>query len=335
MEFADPVVAQEELPKKPEDAPTDVQTEEKVQKLESEIDRAYTLVESKFQDLWASASKNTTDLQEKYKLDEVKQSLLTQLNSAKESLSANNTLNVSENLASIEEQLKKVKLPEVKVDLKNLQSQANSALDTLDSKLEIVEQQAGKIASSFASFFTNIIAVAPETPETNEKETLFSSPGINNHENYGNSRYENDLYKLHTTESYYVSPDLDDKDGEKYDADTQTKEIAELLEKYPTTLTKLMNEIVPVKVSYNLFWYRYFKNSDKLKESEKKRKELLMRKENSQNTNNGDDEEEFTWDDDEEEEEAVDVAAEEKAKDAKASSKTTKDEDEDKDGDWE
>ena len=72
---------------------------------------------------------------------------------------------------------------------------------------------------------------------------------------------------------------MDVKDEiESFNADNKTKEISGLLEKYPNTLTKTMNDLVPLKISYNLFWYRYFKNDDKLKEQEKKRKELLERK---------------------------------------------------------
>ena len=72
---------------------------------------------------------------------------------------------------------------------------------------------------------------------------------------------------------------MDVKDEiESFNADSKTKEISGLLEKYPNTLTKTMNDLVPLKISYNLFWYRYFKNDDKLKEQEKKRKELLERK---------------------------------------------------------
>lgn len=86
--------------------------------------------------------------------------------------------------------------------------------------------------------------------------------------------------KLHTTEEFYLSDELDDENEIKnFNADEKTKEISDLLEKYSTTLTKTMNELVPVKIAYNLFWYRYFKQENKLKEHEKKRKELLQKKE--------------------------------------------------------
>lgn len=339
MEFADPAVAEEEVTKDTSvqnafSEEHDNKTEETVQKLELEINNMYNALESKFLDLWSNASKNASDLQAKYKLDERKEQLLGQLNSARESLKNNNTLNVTENLASIEEQIKKVQLPAVKVDIKNLLEQANTALDVLDSKLEIVENQAGKYVSSFASFLSNMISVTPEAP-VNEKETLFaSSSGINTHENYGTSRYETDFYKLHTTESYYLTEELDDKaEAEKYSADSKTKEISELLEQYPQTLTKLMNEIVPVKVSYNLFWYRYFKNEDKLKESEKKRKELLEKKGSQASAN--DDDEEFTWDDDEEDEETVNLSKNLKESEDEATKPAKEDPKDEEDDDWE
>ena len=58
----------------------------------------------------------------------------------------------------------------------------------------------------------------------------------------------------------------------------KTKEISDLLEKYSTTLTKTMNELVPVKIAYNLFWYRYFKQENKLKEHERKEKNYCKRR---------------------------------------------------------
>ncbi|KAK6462303.1 hypothetical protein DFJ63DRAFT_313444 [Scheffersomyces coipomensis] len=336
MEFADPVVAEEETSKDVPSHTEQSKTEETVEKLESEIDKAYTAVEARFQDLWANAAKNASGLQDKYHLDERKNQLLEQLNAAKEGLvSNNNVLAVRENLKVVEDQLKKVNLPEVNIDLKNLQTQANTALDTLDSTLEQVEKSAGKYVSSFTSFFSSLVSVEPEDDGSNDnKDISFSSANpISSHESYGTSRYDNDLFKLHTVESYYLSEDLDVKsEVDSFNADSKTDEISKLLSQYPNTLTKTMNDLVPVKIAYNLFWYRYFKNDAKLRDSEQKRKELLQKKTSSVG-NKGDEDEDFTWDDEEEEEDVVDVAKE--VKQPQADPVDTSDSKASEDDDWE
>lgn len=305
MEFIDPVVAEDEAKAEAQDikaleqSPNDQnqKTEEVVERLESEINKTYDLVEKQFASLWTNARKNAQGLQEQIKLEERKSEIISQLNKARESIGKN------ENVAKIDAQVKElgesIKNLDGKINLQSITSQADSALDTLDSKLEIVEQQAGKYVSQFTSFFSNMISIdsgvnAPE-PE-DEKETLFSS------ENYGTSRYETELYKLHTTSSYFEGTE-EQPEEKQFNADTKTAEITALLNKYPDTLQKLMNDLVPVKVSYNVFWCRYFKAETDLKVSEEKRKELLDKQTAStaERSESGD-EEEFTWDDDDDDE---------------------------------
>ena len=337
-------MAQEELPKT--EGVNDNKTEEAVHKLEDEIDQAYTAVETRFAGLWSSASKNANELQEKYKLEEHKNQLLEQLSSAKTNI--NNRAKVTENLGQIEEQLKALSGHIPEVDLKNLQQHASSTLDTLDSTLELVEKQAGKYVTQLTSFFSGMVSVDPGQQQQDEaSETLFKTP-LNTKENYGTSRYDSDLYNLHTTASIYTSDEADSEEElKKFNADTKTNEISKLLKEYPNTLTILMNDLVPVKISYELFWYRYFKAEAKLKESEKKRKELLKKKETKDVIENDDDEEEFTWDDDEEED-VVDVAKEAQgehdakpAKDANSTQASSEkkasdaNNDDDDDDDWE
>ncbi|KAK6201478.1 uncharacterized protein RJT21DRAFT_35439 [Scheffersomyces amazonensis] len=349
MEFTDPVVSEKETEQElvsvdstiaePTKTEQTKKTEEAVEKLESEIDKAYTAVEAKFQDLWSNATKNASGLQDKYKLDERRDQLLGQLNVARENLANNNNIvAVRDNLKHIEDQLKKVQLPDVKIDLKNLQDQANTALDSLDATLEQVEKQAGKYVSSFTSFLTSMVSVEAEPNGNEEKETLFSSSNpISSHESYGSTRYDNDLFKLHTSESAYISSDLDIKsEVEAFNADSKTDEISKLLEKYPNTLTKTMNDLVPVKISYNLFWYRYFKNDQKLRDSEQKRKQLLLDGKSGSTESKGDEEDEdFTWDDDEEEEDVVDVAKEVKDPKNNAGAKASESKNSEEDDDWE
>lgn len=311
MEFIDPVVAEDEAKAEAKDIsvpdqPTNEQnqkTEEAVERLESEINKTYDLVEKQFATLWSNALKNAQGLQEQIKLEERKNEIITQLNSVRDRVGNNETIqgNVAKIEAQLSELAESIKNLDGKINFQTISTQANSALDTLDSKLEIVEQQAGKYVSQFTSFFSNMISIdaggqADAEPEQTQKETLFSN------ENYGTSRYETELFKLHTTESFYVGTE-EDKEEKEFNADSKTAEIAELLKKYPETLQKLMNDLVPVKVSYNAFWFRYFKAENELKLSDQKRKQLLDKQTAStaETTESGD-EEEFTWDDEDDDE---------------------------------
>lgn len=304
MEFIDPVVEQKATAEEDK-------TPQAVNQLESEIDKAYTTVEKKFADLWTTVGKNTEELQNKYHLEEHKNELLKQLSDARANIE--DKTKAKEHLAEFEAKIKSLseqipaKALDLKsIDLKALGSQANTYLDTLDSKLEVVEQQAGKYVSQFTSFLSGFVSVQPDaTPEKEDKEVLFTTK-LGSNPNYGTSRYDSDLFKLHTSPEMYLDDKLDG-DLAKFDVDSKTKVISELVAKYDNTLHKLMNELVPVKIAYNVFWYRYFQLEDNLKKQDEQRKKLLDTKE----TKKADDDDDFNWDDDDDEE-PVDVGKEDK-----------------------
>lgn len=314
MDLSDPIVNQASQGTKtptPDEKPVphDEKTEEAIQRLEGEIDLAYTAIEGKFLELWSNASKNAHDIQEKIKFDEKKAALMSQLSTARENI--NNNKIVKDNVQSVETQLKElgeqVKGLEKKINLEKISTQVDSALDTLDSGLEYVEKQAGKYVSQFSSFFSSIVSVESAEPpaavEAKEPETIFTNPKYPGG-NYGSTRFDSELFKLHTTESLYLENAQDEK-SEKFDAEAKTNEISDLLKKYPDTLERLMNKLVPVEISYETFWGRYFKLEDELKESEQKRKELLAKKESTNPADEEEDDEEFTWDDEEDEDDDV------------------------------
>ena len=176
MDYIDPVTTQEPTTESqisnttntssaaPHDTAT-IKTEETIEKLESEIDKAYVLVEHKFQELWENASKNA----EKYHLEEYKQNFIEQLNTTKQSLNEKTSeLHVQESLKSIEDQLKKIKLQDIS-------TQANSALDVLDSKLEVVEREAGKYFGNFTSFYLILYLFHQATTVPTTTTTMLTS----------------------------------------------------------------------------------------------------------------------------------------------------------------
>lgn len=264
-------------------------------------------LEAKVSSLWTMAAQKT----DRESLAEVKQDILLQLASAKESLVTNQALQSNVHFAEskLKELTDKVKNTDVGLNFETVSTQANKALDTLDSKLEIVEQQALKFVSLLTSFFSSMVVVDAPKEEPKEVPGSFSSLLA---ASYGNSRFDTELRKLHTTESYYLSSDLDnEKELAAFDVNDRTDDIAALLSKYSATLEPLMNLLVPVQISYSLFWYRYFKQEQLLKQQEEARKSLLS---SGREAPKGDanskplvtqeddeDDDDFTWDDDEDE----------------------------------
>lgn len=299
MEFFDPIVAQEELPNKEGDEKS--KTEEATQKLEGEIDKAYIALEGRVSEWWKSASNSANGLQEKYQVDEYRKQLLEKLENARHSIDSRTK--VGENLANLEDQLKTLSKGISDVDMSDIQKTASTALGALDSGLEQVEQHAGKYYNLFASFLSGIVSVSSEERPQTEPEVFFKTP-LQDSEAYGTSRYGADLFKLHTSPDIYLSEDKDDKaELEQFKVQDKTNEISDLLKNYPNTLEKLMNDLVPIKVSYELFWYRYFKVEAEIKDAEQKRKDLLSREKEAVSSSKEDDQ--FDWDDDDDEDEGL------------------------------
>lgn len=286
-------------------------TEEVIHKLENEIESVYNTIESKFSSLWSNASKSAQELQEKMNLEQRKNELIELLNNAKQNVSNNISLHAPTD-GETGEEATQAKSLDSGVNFEAISTRANKALDTLDSKLEVVEQQAGKFMNLFSSFFSGIVAIdqpPKAAPVETEKSQIVSFPNSY----YGSTRYDAELYRLHTTESSYLNnADKGVSELEAFDVLTKTTEISSLLKKYPETLERLMNQIVPVKISYKEFWFWYFKAEDELKNNEEKRRQLLAKKDDESQTEatadaDDDDDEEFTWDDDEDDEAGAEV----------------------------
>lgn len=269
-------------------------------------------LESKVSSFWTKATDGNSPREG---LGELKQDILTQIASAKESLAANELLQTNVTFAEnkLKELTERVKSTDVGSTFDAVSTRANQALDTLDSQLEIVEKQASKFVSLLTSFFSSMVVVKEEpqaatvTAEVPKTDRAFSRILTSA---YGNTRFENDLHKLHTTESFYLEGSADEeKRLATFDVSSKTTDISKLLAKYPDTLQSLINRLVPEKIRYDVFWYRYFEQELQLKQQEESRKKLLKKPEgnisDAQPVKTGgdededDDDDDFTWDDDE------------------------------------
>lgn len=310
-----------EVEKGNNDERNDTKTEQVIEQLNSEVENTFSKMESGWSNMWNSASKSANELQKQYHLEEYKKRLVDQLQNAKNNM--DNTRTVQSGLGAVEQQLKNLGK---QLHVEDVQNATSNVLENLDGKIGQVEQHTGRYMSQFASLFSDMFAI---TPAENEKEELFSRPSLNAREEYGTSRYENELYHLHTNPSYYLDSERDNKEEhELFKEEERKEEITVLLKKYPKSLEKLMNELVPLKVSYKDFWYRYFKAREQLTSAEQKRKQLMVSK-SSASFKDGrgevdEEEENFTWDD-EDDADVVDLGKE-MGKTSNAGKKTVSDE---------
>ncbi|KAI9329698.1 Mad3/BUB1 homology region 1-domain-containing protein [Pilaira anomala] len=140
------------------------------------------------------------------------------------------------------------------------------------------------------------------------------------------SRKEALISKMQTNENTYladpvlsITTEQEKKVLETFNAsfkiEEYTEEIAQLLNDYPE-LRSTMDNLVPVQVSYKLFWQRYFYHAWKIEQDEQKRQMIVQR------VAEDEDEGDFKWDSDEEESKTI------TKKDMKQSSRTSEDTDE-------
>ncbi|EIE87193.1 hypothetical protein RO3G_11904 [Rhizopus delemar RA 99-880] len=119
-----------------------------------------------------------------------------------------------------------------------------------------------------------------------------------NHPRIFATRKEALLAKMQINEDTYLKePEIEEAKifNDNFRIDDQTERIAELLNTYPE-LREMMNRLVPVQVSYPLFWQRYFYQTYKIDQDEQKRQLIVQGVKDEQ-----EDENEFKWDSDDEE----------------------------------
>lgn len=183
---------------------------------------------------------------------------------------------------------------ELKLPLNSeLSDKAQDALKTLDSHLQSVETIAqgywskvsGKsfwssMADSLGSKFDDVVTFKNEKSQESQSTA---------YRNAAATRTEAELRQLSSDPEFYLN--YKDDFPKTFAADNYTSDITELLA-HDEHLRKLMNDIVPEKISYQDFWAIYFSSKEKILAKENIRKEIL---EKTLKTD-----EEIGWDDDEE-----------------------------------
>ncbi|KAK9386291.1 hypothetical protein V1515DRAFT_150880 [Lipomyces mesembrius] len=204
-----------------------------------------------------------------------------------------------------------------------LRQKAQARIEELDtSEISKYLNQVGKEVSDFLKDAVTIdpgedeYAEGTKTPIS--KDVLFDVPEDIKRQIY-TTRLDAQLHALHTS----VEPFLADSDDVAYEefakglsVDSQTATIAGDLDHYPE-LRKLMEKVVPEKITYEEFWKRYYFLREQINQEELRRKQLLN--EAGQTDDN------FDWgeeDEDEEEEPARELKSENPSISTKTSNST-------------
>ncbi|KAJ8099349.1 hypothetical protein POJ06DRAFT_282393 [Lipomyces tetrasporus] len=189
-----------------------------------------------------------------------------------------------------------------------LKQKAQARVEELD-KVEI-SKYLNQVGKEVAEFLKDAVTIDPgeddytegtKTPIT--KDILFDVPDDIKRQIY-TTRLDAQLHALHTS----TEPFLTDSDDTAYQefangfsVDSQTTTIAGDLDHYPE-LRKLMEKVVPEKITYEEFWKRYYFLREQINQEELRRKQLLNEA--------GQAEDNFDWDEEDEDDE---VAAQAKA----------------------
>ncbi|KAI8579022.1 hypothetical protein K450DRAFT_244597 [Umbelopsis ramanniana AG] len=209
-----------------------------------------------------------------------------QFASLRESLSKLNTVNLDRMRDGLQHTLSNIP-----TSMESIHLPGNINIQQLRDELAVgskfAEQYLEKFGTDAVQALSRAITVvAPVDDEDNE----FTSKSTENNASGKRifaSRKETILAELRTDHSVYLEPPVketeeDDEESKIYhtfvagfSVEEYTDEIAKLLEEYPE-LRQVMDELVPVQVSYNDFWLRYFYRVWKIDQEDEKRRQIVQ-----------------------------------------------------------
>lgn len=192
--------------------------------------------------------------------------------------------------------------------------------DTISVVKEVVKQEEGAAGSSTSA------SSDKKRPNAGGSAAATSSSGLSNFFNFmdslkdeeeeevlAKSRREKGVKKLQKDINTYTQPPADEEDFKEWKAgfnlEARTVEISQLLSAN-NKLRAIHNELLP-KLTYSVFWERYYYRLEKLLKDEERREKILMRAELDNKLDDW-----GGWEDDEGEgEEGVEAATDEAKKD--------------------
>lgn len=190
-----------------------------------------------------------------------------------------------------------------------LMQKAQSRIEELE-KVEF-SKYLNKVGKEVGDFLKDAVTVDPDDTQAMRNDTvvndvLFDLPEDIKRHIY-TTRLDAQLHALHTSPEPFLTDSKDNSFEEfasKFSISDQTETIAHDLDFYDE-LRKLMEKLVPEKISYEEFWKRYYFLRDQINQEEVRRKQLLKEA--------GQEEDDFDWSEDEDDEQTTPKAQSEAA----------------------
>ncbi|KAI7903650.1 AMMECR1 domain-containing protein [Cokeromyces recurvatus] len=182
-----------------------------------------------------------------------------------------------------------------------------------------------KFGADVISTLKNTVTVL--APEEQEQKTSTSTDSIKTTPRIYATRKDGLIAKMQMNENTYLKdPEFSKTNYEQekkvfdtfnssFSIEEYTEEIAQLLNDYPD-LREMMDKLVPIQVSYALFWQRYFYHAWKIEQDEQKRQLIVKQQET-------DEEADFKWDSDDED--PASINDDNKSSDTKVDENKTRD----------
>ena len=165
--------------------------------------------------------------------------------------------------------------------ISRFRSEATKRLKDMEKAEDAADQALLRFGTNLRNFFRDAVAIAPPSEEsgdsTNHATVLFESKDSTGKRMIHTTRFDAQLHVIHSTfDSFTTDPVSGEwlQFKEDFKTDQKTDDISKDLERYPD-LRKAMEQLVPEKVEYGIFWCRYYFLRLVIETEEQKRKELL------------------------------------------------------------
>ena len=167
--------------------------------------------------------------------------------------------------------------------ISRFRSEAAKRLKDLEKAEVAADAAIFRFGANIGNFLKDAVTVAPPTDEKNKdgsSKILFESKDQDGKRVIHGTRFEAQLHAIHTSlDKFTKDPESEEYASwkEDFDIDKKTESIRQDLEKYEE-LRKTMEKLVPEKVDYKNFWYRYYFLRMIIEADEQRRKEFLKGK---------------------------------------------------------
>ena len=179
-------------------------------------------------------------------------------------------------------------LDTIETYLTRFRTEASKRLKDVERAEDAADEALLRLGTNIRNFLRDAVAVSPPDEALasenrgNVSDILFESKESSGRRAIHTNRLDAQLHMIHTrSQSFTEDPGMEGDSwktwSDKYKSEDRTDDIAADLDKYPE-LRRRMEELVPEKVDYQIFWARYYFMRDGLEQAERRRKEVIKGK---------------------------------------------------------